>query len=272
MVQARRPFSHKLGLVPADVIQIEDMTAELRARLLNVFLSQGPRWGPAGKELLGFAQWVIDSFFAKPFSAVGGSAARKMVADHFASAPWNEVYDLLQVTFKYPAPRWMNSSPERYAARLNAVLEEENAAYRVIDGAIVQMTNRIEVDAIQHAIDGPEEIARRHMQNALELFAARENPNYAKVIQEAVSGVEALLRAKSGEKGFSDGVKQLLRDTGDLHPTLLAAIDKIHGWSSDAQGIRHASKPGHTEPDLALARFMLVWCSAFMGYMQEPRT
>ena len=46
-----------------------------------------------------------------------------------------------------------------------------------------------------------------------------------------------------------------------------AALDKMYGYTSDAQGIHNALLDEPT-PDADNAQFMLVSCSAFMSYLK----
>ncbi len=51
-----------------------------------------------------------------------------------------------------------------------------------------------------------------------------------------------------------------------LHPALKDAFSSLYGYTSDAEGIRHALLD---EPNLSFedAKFMLVSCSAFINYL-----
>jgi hypothetical protein len=51
-----------------------------------------------------------------------------------------------------------------------------------------------------------------------------------------------------------------------LHPALAEGLSKLYGWTSDAEGIRHALMD---EPSLSFAeaKYMLVSCSAFVNYL-----
>lgn len=51
-----------------------------------------------------------------------------------------------------------------------------------------------------------------------------------------------------------------------LHPSLKEAFQKLYGYTSDAQGIRHALMDEPTL-DVEDAKFMLVSCSAFVNYL-----
>jgi hypothetical protein len=67
---------------------------------------------------------------------------------------------------------------------------------------------------------------------------------------------------------LSEALKKIKeRGAVSLHPALLGAFEKLYGYSSDAEGIRHALMD---EPNLTLddAMFMLVACSAFINYIQ----
>ena len=51
-----------------------------------------------------------------------------------------------------------------------------------------------------------------------------------------------------------------------LHPALKSAFSSLYGYTSDAEGIRHALLD---EPNLNFedAKFMLVSCSTFINYL-----
>jgi len=59
-----------------------------------------------------------------------------------------------------------------------------------------------------------------------------------------------------------------LKDKGvEIHPAFEGALEKMYGYTSDAQGIRHALLDESTL-DSADALFMLVSCSAFVNYLK----
>ena len=65
---------------------------------------------------------------------------------------------------------------------------------------------------------------------------------------------------------LSDGLKYLERSGAPVHSALTKGWTLIYGWSSDAEGIRHALAD---EPNVGLreALYMLVSCSAFVSYL-----
>lgn len=52
----------------------------------------------------------------------------------------------------------------------------------------------------------------------------------------------------------------------ELHPALKEAFNKLYGYTSNADGIRHALLEEDTL-DFEDAKFMLVSCSAFINYL-----
>jgi len=85
-------------------------------------------------------------------------------------------------------------------------------------------------------------------------------------VKESISAVEAACEIASGQKGSLGDCLKGLGSNEALHPAFRDALAKLYGWTSDAQGIRHALMDA---PTLALsdARFMLVVCSAFVSYL-----
>ena len=77
--------------------------------------------------------------------------------------------------------------------------------------------------------------------------------------------MESVVNAIAGTSNATLGsaLKQL---NIDVHPALDGAFSKMYGYTSDAQGIRHALMD---EPNLSFedAMFMLVSCSAFINYL-----
>lgn len=98
------------------------------------------------------------------------------------------------------------------------------------------------------------------------MLAVRPHPNYAKVAGEAIQGVEAAVRELVDAPSATLGeVLNSFRRNGARHPALIEAWLKLHGWASDEGGVRHAFKGEAVDEDLA--RYVLVSCSAFIGYL-----
>ena len=54
-----------------------------------------------------------------------------------------------------------------------------------------------------------------------------------------------------------------------IHPALNGAFDKLYGYTSNANGIRHANGLGEGNSTFEEAKYMLISCSAFVNYLKE---
>ena len=54
-----------------------------------------------------------------------------------------------------------------------------------------------------------------------------------------------------------------------IHPAMKEAFLKLYGYTSDANGIRHANGLGEGDSTFAEAKYMLVSCSSFISYLSE---
>jgi hypothetical protein len=108
------------------------------------------------------------------------------------------------------------------------------------------------------------------MKRALDLLADRKSPDYRNSIKESISAVEAIcsLVAGSSSATLGQALKELEKKKSvDMHPALKGAFDKLYGYTSDAEGIRHALLK-ESNLDFEDAKFMLVSCSAFINYLR----
>jgi len=85
-----------------------------------------------------------------------------------------------------------------------------------------------------------------------------------------LSAVEAICILLTGQKKATLGqaLKLLKQNKIEIHPALEKSFSNLYGYTSDADGIRHALLE---DPNLDFedAKFMLVSCSAFVNYLIE---
>ena len=62
-------------------------------------------------------------------------------------------------------------------------------------------------------------------------------------------------------------LKKLERNGVEIHGGLKSAFNTLYGYTSDANGIRHAGNIGGPSSTFEEAKFMLVSCSAFINYL-----
>jgi hypothetical protein len=110
--------------------------------------------------------------------------------------------------------------------------------------------------------------ARYALDRAVELLADRVSPDYPNSIKESISAVEAVVKKVTSEGTLGAGLSKMEAAGLAIHPALKSAWSKMYGWTSDDDGIRHGSIDP-SEADQAIAKYMLVTCSAFVSYLTE---
>ena len=152
----------------------------------------------------------------------------------------------------------------------NNRFEHYLVGFRFIGMEITPVDSTAEAEAVSGAIGDTKSIkgARHHLERAVELLADRQNPDYPNSIKESISAVEAVCKATTGRDTLGDALKQLEGAGVTIHKALRAAWSSMYGWTSDADGIRHGSIDA-PDADQALAKYMLVTCSAFVSHIIE---
>lgn len=266
-------FSQRKGLEPVkSVLQVDSMDSDLRIGLWNVLdIVYWNRRGDTHRELDQLLKKIWFSYFKRPIDTRGLYMSRdiEIIRDYFFKCSWNEVYDFIEfIANNYDDEK----TSGLFVNFCNAVLKQELSAYRFVGGVITQLTSEQEIAEIEEALEAksPKPVTI-HLKTALDLLADRKSPDYRNSIKESISAVEAICCSITGNSKATLGqaLKAIERDGKvDLHPALKAAFDKLYGYTSDAEGIRHALLD---EPNLDFedAKFMLVSCSAFINYLRE---
>jgi len=265
-------FSQRKGLKPVrSLLQIDDIDVELRNGLWNAL--QLTVWGSESTSYNDLEdtdlQWLFTlvwhKYFKKPIDTLPYKAADaiKTVRDYFFRCEWYEVYDFVEFISGHM------EKPEELINVTNSVLKRELAGYRLIDKKIVQVTSEEEVASIELALENTGKLAgtHAHLKTSLAMLADRKNPDYRNSVKEAVSAVESIAQVLSGDSSATLGsALKVLEKRSLIHPALKASLSSLYGYTSDAEGIRHAMLQ---EPSLTFidAKFMLVSCTAFINYL-----
>jgi len=273
-------FSQRQGLKPIkSVIQIDSMDEDLRNGLWNALAlfywsrvavnfylslkqSDLPTYALLEAMWLDYLKIPVDTLPEK------WEGAYAILTKQFFSSVWNEVYDFIEFVARNYPDEYRNS---KFKAYCNCILEREVSAYRFVGNEIAQITGQEEIAETENAMQCTDMMrpVAVHIRAALELFAERKSPNYRNSIKESISAVEAACRILTGNDSaaLGDALKQLKAKVA-LHPALEKAFLSMYGYTSDAEGIRHALMD---EPTLESedAKFMLVSCSAFVNYLRS---
>jgi len=83
--------------------------------------------------------------------------------------------------------------------------------------------------------------------------------------------VEAICEIITGIKGKEASLGKMLKKIEEngvmIHSGLKSAFIILYGYTSDANGIRHAGDIGGASSTFEEAKFILVSCSAFINYL-----
>ena len=154
---------------------------------------------------------------------------------------------------------------------VNDYFTRECVGYRFIDGIIVPISDSYEVNALNEALNNNYEPVYQHLSKANKLLADRDKPDYENSIKESISAVEAICEIITGKKGreatLGIMLKKLEENGIEIHSALKSAFSILYGYTSDANGIRHAGDIGGKTSTFEEAKFMLVSCSAFINYL-----
>nr|WP_298716391.1 hypothetical protein [uncultured Steroidobacter sp.] len=275
-------FSDRIGVTqPPLGLHIDDMPQALRVSLWNLFLDlyehrDGKYWSKIAAHVAKyFRKFPADDLPVRDWDL------REWVKEYFLGLPWYEAYNFLEFIVKnhsiatreqYGGEYYSHSvRGDKLESAVNAILERESAGYRFVSHVLSPITDKVELEEVRSAAtsirgNGLDE-ARTHINAALDLFSKRPNPDYRNSVKEAISAIESIAKQFGSAKG--DGLAPALRALDEkvgLHGALRSAFEKLYGYTSDENGIRHAMLDEATV-GFEEAKYMIVACSAFANYL-----
>lgn len=286
-------FSERMKLVPAKQIQTDDIDTALRHRIINLIEDTfDDNQAKFILDIMGFRTISDKDMLSVPNSCVGPNFDKLIeVLDRL---PWNELYDIVEYGYGFFKTNCKNCelncyeifdeygwevSPcehkcdmDKYAEDFNSILEQEKSGYRLINGVISPIIGEIEVTCMEDATNTQFSSVNTHLQKALQFYSDREKPDYENSIKEAISAVESMcciITGMSGAQATLGTALKRLEDSGlILHGALKSAFEKMYGYASDTNGIRHGGIDFKNAP-AEDAKYMLISCSAFINYLIE---
>ncbi|WP_123589694.1 AbiJ-NTD4 domain-containing protein [Salinisphaera orenii] len=274
-------FSQRMGIQSVEkALQRETMDDELRNRLWSALkLVLWDRWSPTGFyggqsedakqiELLVAKLWL--HYFKEPVDTIPefqpgySSSAYNVIRTQFFESEWWQAYDLIEFLIKNSPDNWSES----LKPFINDLLEQENAAYRVVGEEVAEITSEYESESVETALSDSSPQVATHLSRALELLSDRQQPDYRNSIKESISAVESTCQKISGNSGATLNTALLrIKEVHSFHPAFEQALKKLYGYTSDTGGIRHALTEQNFEPTYSDGKFMLVACSAFINFL-----
>jgi hypothetical protein len=274
-------FSQRMGITPLRVeIQKESIDHELKNALWNALyivyfdnLSFHMSHNPKPIQTLFRRIWMHQMHKAyddtpEPVNIV------LLIKEQFFRSQWYEVLDIVEfIPRNYDLEEYNggndNERNTSFYELCNHHFERYLSAYRFVSGQLTEITSNEEIASIEDVLNNASVVssARTHMKRSLELFSDRNNPDYRNSIKESISAVESCCRTISQDNKATLGkALAVIEKKHGIHGSLKTAFTALYGYTSDAEGIRHALLD---ESDLKQedAKFMLVACSAFVNYL-----
>lgn len=271
-------FSQRKGLKPIkSVMQVDSMDNELRNGLWNALSYYWDKMDASDHlssidKMNYLFRFLWHNFFKKPIDTLDDrwSKTYQTIREYFFNCSWYEVYDFIEFIANNYGDEYDDATiNKKFMEFCNSILERELSAYRFVNGKITQITSEEEISGIEGALEAtkPLKPVAHHLKRALDLFADRKSPDYRNSIKESISAVEAIcnLMVNNSKSTLGQALKEIEKKV-ELHPALKKAFDSLYGYTSDAEGIRHALLD-ESNLDFEDAKFMLVSCSAFINYL-----
>lgn len=277
-------FAERNGFALEKTIQIEDMDRALRNRLYNAvhkFLESSPFINDELKYVVDKLGYRVEATAQKNWHWID-TLLQRAISD----IPWYMPYEIIELFFEAKRNSCSRCEYDCYergscdeivwfkgvTAELNKIMEQEKSGYRFLNDKFINITSEEELAEISQATDSPYESVSTHFRKALTLYSDRKNPDYENSIKESISAVEAMCCIITGATGsqatLGNTLKKLEANGVMIHSAMKAGFEKMYGYTSDADGIRHGGID-FTNAPAEDAKYMLISCSAFVNYLVE---
>jgi AbiJ N-terminal domain 4 len=193
----------------------------------------------------------------------------------FYSYEYGPLYDFLEFHASDDFLSELSYPVHSFIEECNRVMESEFSGYRFVQMMIVPISNQIEVDEINQALNSGSSFfgssyanVNMHMRTALAKLSDKKNPDYRNSIKESISAVESLCRQLTGKSTLGEALKDLESKGIELNQQLKSGIEKLYAYTNQKDtGIRHALIEDGKTISFHEAKFMLVACSAFINFL-----
>ena len=263
---------------PPRLLALEELGDAARRQLGDLFYTNLPgRTGPDSyaRELEGpwraialelhlyYWKRPLEEFYGRPRTFLNQCKDVVLCED----IPFNKVFDFLQMIMRH------RQCPSGFVDQVQNIFERCRLAYFIDTNGpptILPMATRQEGITIREAMETLSEAgltgSEAHLRKATELINQRD---WSGSIRESIHAIESVARILASEEVNSLGAAlKSLDKKHPVHPALREGFNKLYGYTSDEQGIRHAligrpaSPSGRDE-----ALFMLGACASFASYL-----
>ncbi len=261
-------FSERMGLVKV-ALQTDEMDSPLRNSIWNFVSEMIPQTIAGGATVV---REIATEVLRVPREKPTYQDERYWLLEVFPRLPWYTIYEVLDYVvanaYRFTASRVTDAEAVK---RANVMLEREHSGFQFTGGELTRKIQPVTATEIELAMKRASAAGlagvEQQIRQALVLYGKRPEPDYRNAIKEAISAVEGVVKLINGTRGGGlRGALEAVSDKIELHPSLKGGLDKLYGYTSDADGIRHAILE-EKNIDASDALFMIVICSAFVSFL-----
>ena len=227
-------------------------------------------WKSGNHQWISIFRMLHSEFLVKPLDEFSADANGQLVLYRHLildSLSFNRVFDLFQLIMRDP------NCPTFFPSAVAAVFEKSRLAYVVdvenpvtILPAVTHQEGEALIESIRELRQAGLHGAETHLKKAGESVIEGDWPG---AVRESIHAVESVARqlAPRSSKSLKLALDSL-ENRGRIHPALREAIDKLYGYTSGEEGIRHPLIEATESPvgrDEAV--FMLGACASFSSYL-----
>ena len=271
-------FSDRIGKTRSKDLQIDSLDEVTKNRIwsyiheffMEYSSTQNVEW--ANNRLFVLA-WR--DFFKNRLTTTDGSYVKPKISSCYDKLEWYEIYNFLEFLVEHSrilhgsGTDTYKSTSVMFEGLINNVLEQENSAYRLIEGMVTNITEEGEISVVEDALKDVSKISgvKLSLDTARKLLWNKGNPDPRNSIKESISAVEGFLKeVLEGSKiTISKDIHRLVKDKRfKLSEELAESWVKLYHYTCNKDGVRH----GSNKTDTCLqseARYMLVTCSSFIS-------
>lgn len=287
-VSRRGGFSDRNGIKKESTqIQLKEFDSRTRIKIMNCinewYAYVYKRYSYWENEVQSFFRFIMGDVFSEavdPRKQINDDEFFACIQNVIYKNEYDDVLTILEAIVQYWDEVLQQRDSYSYGvfggtptifSCFNDFLKQEYIGYRFVDGIIVPISDDNEVKEIEEALNNPYEVVKEHLSKSNLFLADRERPDYENSIKESISAVEAICEILTGLKGKEATLGNMLKKLEErgvvIHGGLKSAFNILYGYTSDANGIRHAGDIGGPASTFEEAKFMLVSCSAFINYL-----
>lgn len=292
-VSKRGGFSDRNAIKPINTeVQLTEFDQRSRTQLLNM-INELYRWVYGAdlyyrriyiQDFIRFVRGTVYSESVDYRNDYDDDDLFRIIKNTMLHDPYDDVLTLIEAIIQYwdsylketEGYEYYNEYNSTYAdqsiyAIVNGYFEREYIGYRFVGELITPISDTNEIESIEEARICKYQPVREHLSKANAFLADREKPDYENSIKESISAVEAICEIITGIRGKEASLGKMLKKIEEngvmIHSGLKSAFNILYGYTSDANGIRHAGDIGGASSTFEEAKFMLVSCSAFINYL-----